>query len=125
MQCTIEWNGMDLATWSGYFNPLRRSTLLQCYDYARAVAPIYGQRPRWGLIRIDGKEAGIVQMMEAKFMGLHAFTIDRGPLWFVGFGGVAHIRIVFDELNRQFPRRFGRRRRVIRKSPNPQLLRAC
>jgi hypothetical protein len=113
MQCTIEWNGMDLATWSGYFNPLRRSTLLQCYDYARAVAPIYGQRPRWGLIRIDGKEAGIVQMMEAKFMGLHAFTIDRGPLWFVGFGGVAHIRIVFDELNRQFPRRFGRRRRVI------------
>lgn len=104
---------MDLATWSGHFNPLRRSTLLQCYDYARAVAPIYGQKPRWGLIRIDGKEAGLVQMMEAKFLGLHALTIDRGPLWFSGFGGVAHIRAVFDELNHQFPRRFGRRRRVI------------
>lgn len=118
IQCTIEWDQMDLATWRGYFAPLRRSTLLQCYDYARAVAPLYGQRPRWGLIRIGGREAGIVQMMEARFIGLHALTIDRGPLWFAGFGGVAHIRIFFDELNRQFPRRFGRRRRVIPEIPD-------
>lgn len=113
MNCEIQWNATDLATWEGHFSRLRRSTLLQSYDYARAAGPVYGQRPRWGLIFIDGREAGMVQMMEAGFLGFHALTIDRGPLWFDGFGGIAHIKAFLDTLNRQFPRRFGRKRRII------------
>ena len=118
MICTIEWNGLDRIGWERKFLTLRRSTLLQSYDYARAVAPLYGQRPRWGLIFIDGREAGLVQILEAGFLGLHAFTLDRGPLWFDGFGGVAHLKAFFDALNRIFPARFGRKRRIIPEIPD-------
>lgn len=117
MICTIQWNGLDLIGWERKFLLIRRSTLLQSYDYARAVAPIYGQRPCWGQIFIDGREAGLVQMLEAGFLGIHAFTIDRGPLWFDGFGGIAHIKVFFDEINRQFPARFARKRRLIPEIP--------
>ena len=118
MNCEIQWNGTDLATWESNFSLLRRSTILQSYNYARAAGPVYGQRPRWGMIFIDGREAGMVQMMEAGFFGLHAMTIDRGPLWFEGFGGIAHIKAFLDVINRQFPRRFGRRRRIIPEIPD-------
>lgn len=118
MICTIQWNGLDLLAWEQHFVRVRRSTLLQSYDYARAVAPIYGQRPRWGLIFIDGREAGLVQMLEAGFLGLHALTLDRGPLWFDGFGGIAHIKAFMDAINLQFPQRFGRKRRIIPEIPD-------
>lgn len=119
MICTIEWNTLSLDDWQTRFATLRRSTLLQDYDYARAVCPLYGQRAQWGLISIDGAEAGLVQMLEARLFGraLHAMVIDRGPLWFPGFGGVAQIRAFFDTLNAQFPARFGRRRRIIPELP--------
>lgn len=113
MKCEIQWNGASLAEWESDFSRLRRSTILQSYDYAVAAGPVHGQRPRWGMIFIDGSKAGMVQMMEAGFLGFHALIIDRGPLWFPGFGGVAHIRAFLDEINRQFPRRFGRNRRII------------
>lgn len=115
MNCTIEWNSLDPAGWEARFSAIRRSTLPQSYDYARAVCPLYGQRGQWGLIRIGGAEAGLVQMLEARLFGraLHALAIDRGPLWFPGFGGVMHLRAVLDELNRLFPARFGRKRRLI------------
>lgn len=109
---------MDLAEWEARFSRIRRSTILQSYDYARAVCPIYGQRARWGLIVIDGREAGLVQMLEAGFFGLHAMTIDRGPLWFSGFGGIAHLKVFYDALNKQFPKRFGRKRRMIPEMPS-------
>lgn len=108
---------MDLAEWEACFSGIRRSTLTQDYDYARAVCPLYGQKARWGLILIDGKRAGLVQMLEAKFLWIHGLSIDRGPLWFPGFGGVAHIRAVMDCLNREFPKRFGRKRRLIPELP--------
>ncbi len=115
MDCTIEWNSLDLAGWEERFSRIRRSTLPQSYDYARAVCPVYGQRPLWGLIIFGGQEAGIVQILEARIFGraLHAFSLDRGPLWFPGFGNAVHIKAFCDELNQQFPRRFGRRRRII------------
>ena len=117
--CTIEWNSLDLPGWEARFSTIRRSTLLQSYAYARGVCPVYHQTANWGLIRIGGAEAGLVQMLEAKLFGraLHAMAIDRGPLWFPGFGGVMHIRAFFDEIQRQFPGRFGRRRRIIPEIP--------
>lgn len=120
MECTIIWNGLGLDQWNAHFAKVPRSTLLQSYGYARAVAPIYGQRPCWGLIKIDGKDAGIVQMMEARMFGraLHAMTIDRGPLWFENFGNAVHVKLFFDEINRQFPKRFGRKRRLIPELPS-------
>lgn len=47
-----------------------------------------------GLIEIDGKEAGLVQMFEAGILwnAIHGIIIDRGPLWFEGFGNAMHIK---------------------------------
>jgi hypothetical protein len=104
---------MDLAGWEERFSRIRRTTLLQSYEYARAVCPIYGQKPRWGLIRINGAEAGLVQCLDARLMGLHGLHIDRGPLWFQGFGGAAHWKAFLSHIDRTNPRRFGRKRRLI------------
>jgi Acetyltransferase (GNAT) domain len=115
MTIAIDWNTLSIDEWETYFSQIPFSNFLQSYDYARAAAPILKQKPRWGLIRIKGQPAGIVQMFEAGILwnALHAVMIDRGPLWFPGFGGALHIKLFFDEINRQFPQRFGRRRRFL------------
>lgn len=115
MTCTIEWNTLSPAQWDECLRAVPRSTLLQTYDYARAQCPIEKQKARWGVIRFDGQPAGIVQVFEAGILwnALHAVIIDRGPLWFKGFGGAAHTKLFFEEFNKQFPPRFGRRRRIL------------
>lgn len=115
IQIEIRWNVLTLEEWEARFNAVSHSNILQSYVYAQANAPLERQRARWGLILINGQEAGLVQMMEAGvlFNVFHGIIIDRGPLWFEGFGGAVHIKLFFDEFNKQFPNRFGRKRRFI------------
>lgn len=115
MDCTIAWNTLSPAQWEENFRKIPYSNLLQSYDYARAVCPVGRQKARWGLIRFNGRDAGMVQVLEAGilFNALHAVILDRGPLWFEGFGGAAHIKLFFDCFNREFPQRLGRRRRIL------------
>ncbi len=116
----INWNTLSIDEWTQRFNGIVRSNILQSYDYARAICPLNRQKARWGLIEIDGKEAGLVQVLEAGFFRnvLHAVILDRGPLWFPGFGNAIHVKLFFDELSRQFPQRFGRKRRFIPETPD-------
>ncbi len=120
MTCTIQWNALTLSEWHERFARIRRSNLLQSYEYALAKCAVDRQSARWGLVRIDGAEAGLVQMIEARALGgaMHALIIDRGPLWFNGFGGVDHVRRFAVALNKAFPRRIGRRRRFIPEAEN-------
>ena len=106
---------MNLEEWQARFSGIRRANLLQSYDYALAAARVNRQSARWGLITIDDVEAGLVQMLEAKFLGqlFHALIIDRGPLWFDEFGVQEHVLAFTEEINRQFPRRIGRARRFM------------
>lgn len=115
MKCEIIWNCLKLEEWEGRFSHIKHSNILQSYAYARAICATQKQRARWGLIKIEGKEAGLVQILEAGLLwnALHAVILDRGPLWFDGFGGAAHISAFFKEFNRLFPRRMGRKRRII------------
>ena len=115
MKCTINWNTLSTDQWEEKFSRIPRSNILQTYTYARAYCPSQKQKARWGLILIDGKEAGLVQMFEAGILwnAFHAIILDRGPLWFEGFGNAMQVKVFFDELNRQFPQRFGRRRRFL------------
>jgi len=119
MQCKIEWNSLSLPDWEARFARLGRATLLQSYDYARAVCPLHQQKARWGLIRIDGQEAGLVQILEAGIMrnALHAVMLDRGPLWLENYGKQEHCEAFFAAFNAEFPARLGRRRRVIPEIP--------
>lgn len=111
--CTISWNVLSLAEWEERFNSIRRSNLLQCYPYAQAACVINRHRARWGLIKINGQDAGLAQVFEAGFLGLHAVILDRGPLWLPGFGAPEHQIAFLSVFDQMFPRRFGRRRRII------------
>lgn len=115
LQCEIKWNTLSLSEWQTRFNAIPRTNILQTYHYAQAICPIDKQKARWGLILMNGQEAGIVQILEAGILWnlFHGIILDRGPLWFDGFGGAAHIKIFFEELNRKFPNRFGRKRRFL------------
>ncbi len=115
MLCEIQWNSLPVEAWESRFAGIARSNILQSYDYALASTKLNRQRARWGLILMDGKEAGLVQILEAGIFKnlLHAVILDRGPLWFDGYGGAAHIKLFFDEINKQFPARWGRKRRFL------------
>ncbi len=120
VKCSIEWNSLSLPEWQDRFARITRANLLQSYDYARASCTLHHQKARWGLIKIDEAEAGLVQILEVGMFGnlIHAIILDGGPLWFSGFGTSEHIETFFSEFSRQFPRRFGRRRRIIPDIPD-------
>ncbi len=115
MICEIKWNILSLKEWEARFNSVARSNILQSYDYAKAAAATHRQKARWGLIVIDGVEAGLVQLMEASILWrlCHAVILDRGPLWFDGFGNAVHVKLFFEQLNKQLPARLGRKRRIL------------
>lgn len=115
MKCTIDWNVLSLPEWNERFASIRRSNLLQSYDYARAMCPILKQKARWGLIKLNGKEAGLVQVLEAGIFRnlIHALHIDRGPLWFEGYGHERDFEAFMAEFMRQFPKRWGSKIRII------------
>lgn len=115
MTCAIRWNTLSIDEWEERFSRIPRSNILQSYGYARAHAPLARQKPRWGVIEIDGREAGLVQIFEAGilFNMIHAVILDRGPVWFDGFGNAMHVKRFFETFNREFPMRLGRRRRVL------------
>ena len=119
MHCALEWDTLSADLWSERFATIRRSTLLQSEAYAAATCPASGQRPRRALIRIDGADAGLVQIQEAALFRrtIHALVLDRGPLWFDGFGSSAHFKSFFQRLTKDFPARFGRKRRLIAEMP--------
>lgn len=115
MECKITWNKLTIDEWAIRFKKIKRSTILQDYSYALATCKLNSQKARWGLIEVEGREAGLVQILEAGFLFnlFHAVILDRGPLWFEGFGGAAHVSAFFKEFNNQFPQRWGRKRRII------------
>ena len=119
-QCTIEWNILSPKEWDERFTKIRRSNLLQSYEYAQAICPVNQQSARWGLIKINGEEAGLVQIMEVSLLKklIHIVMLDRGPLWFDGFGGQDDLNAFFAEYDRIFKPRFGRKRRIMPETPH-------
>lgn len=115
MKCDIKWNSLSLSEWAERFSSIKRSNFVQSYPYAQGASQYYRQKVRWGLIFIDGKEAGLIQLFEAGFCFnlFHAVMIDRGPLWFDGYGYAAHIQAFLIEFQASFPKRFGRKHRIL------------
>lgn len=113
--CDIEWNTVSLGKWDELFATIRRSTLLQHLPYAQAVRANQQRGARHGLIHINGKPAGLVQIGEVGILrnAIHAITMERGPLWFSGVNKGEATAAFFQEFSRQFPRRFARKMRVM------------
>lgn len=101
------------------FARIPESNLLQDDLYGRAMARVQGLRPRWGLIRDGNDELGVVQVLERHALSglLGAVVLDRGPLWLPGTDGAAHVGDFFRAFSRIWPRRIGRRRRLIPELP--------
>ena len=116
MQCDIQWQtNMTKKIWCDLLNQCPHTTLLQSYAYAQTMREVHFQTARHGIIFIDGKKAGIVQIQEVSLFkkAIHAMSLDRGPLWFDKFGTKNHQESFVAALNDQFPRRIGRKRRFL------------
>lgn len=118
--CAIVWDKLSPQEWDSHFARVRRSTLLQSRAYGDAMAIVNHQRVRRGLITMAGKAAGLVQILEAGILGnaVHGVIIDRGPLWFEGFGSTADFAQFMERLRADFPKRIGRKVRIIPEVPD-------
>ncbi len=118
--CEIKWNALSPCEWEEAFNAIDRSNLLQSCDYAYVMARLDNQRIRRGLILINGKAAGLVQILEAGIFknALHGIIIDRAPLWFNGYKSLNNFELFLKEFSKEFPKRFGRRIRFIPEMEN-------
>jgi hypothetical protein len=115
MNISIQWNTLDAEQWQQCLSKVQRPNLLQSDDYLYAMAHLNQQRLSRGLITLDGQEAGICTILEAGVFKniIHAMLLDRGPLWFEGFGAPAHFEGFVRGLAQKYPKRFGRRIRFI------------
>lgn len=117
--CVILWDELTQAQWEERFAALRRSSLLQSLPYGRAAARINHQTVHHGLITIEGREAGLVQVLEAGILGgaLQGVVLDRGPHWFKGYGSRRDFEVFMQGFSARYPKRFGRRVRIIPDMP--------
>lgn len=111
----IEWNNATLQEWEASFSRIKRSNLLQFFPYAKAMALLNNQRVSNGIIYINGQEAGLVQILEAGIINnaIHGVILDRGPLWFDGYGSLSDFEVFVAEFSKTYPKRFGRKIRFI------------
>ena len=119
MECRIEWNSLSLGAWNKLFYKLPYSTISQSYEYARAYCALNHLRARWGVILIDGEQAGLVQLFEVSILGklLYTVIVDRGPLWFEGYNTIEVFSAFLQVFHKEFPKRIGRKVRFIPEVP--------
>ncbi len=124
--CEIKWNALSLCEWEAAYRTIKRSNLLQSYGYGDVMAGINNQRVRRGLIIINGKAAGLVQILEAGIFrnAIHGIILDRAPLWFDGFGSFNDFEMFLQVFTKEFPKRFGRRIRFIPEIENTHAAKA-
>jgi len=110
---------LDADAFRRRFARISESNLLQDDLYGRAMARVQGLQPRWGLIRDGNDDLGVVQVLERHALSglLGAVVLDRGPLWLPGTDGGGCAADFFRAFSRIWPRRIGRRRRIIPELP--------
>lgn len=113
--CTIRWPEQESMEWYDIYADMTRSNLLQSPIYGLAMAAHNRQNLRQGIIEIDGDVAGIFQILEARVLGhaIHGIWADRLPLWCDGYGTHAHFQAFMAAFTTAFPKRFGRRMRLL------------
>ena len=115
MFCNIHWYNSPPNLWQERYENVKNTNLLQSQVYSNAQAHLNKQKLRFGIIEIDGKDAGMLYIQEAGIAWnlLHAAILDRGPLWFDGHGGQKEQEAFFKAFRKAFPRRIGRKIRFI------------
>ena len=116
----ILFKDISLKDYACHFDGLEKTTLLQAPLYAAYARQAYQQTSSCVLVEINGHPAGLCLLQEAAILGklIHAVILDRGPLWFKGFGSSNHLEMFFRHFNKKYPNRAGRRRRLIPEAEN-------
>ncbi len=115
LQCQINWIPQFTNIRKEHFGKVKNSNILQALSYRSALEPTSLQISKAALVLIDGHKAGYLQTVETRIAKgfLHFIVLDRGPLWFDGFGSAEHFDAFCTALRREFPRRPGRFMRFI------------
>lgn len=123
----IDWNNYDFHEWHRLCRYAQHGNLLQSYAYGQTMAKLNNQSVRRGIITLNGQRAGVVQVLDAGLMRnmIHGVILDRGPLWFDGYGGIEHFEAFIETFSKEFPKRFGRRIRFIPSFENTSEAQKC
>lgn len=115
MTCTITWLDHTANIGKERFENVNNANILQAPAYGRAMAEICAQKPKIGLIDIDGQPAGYLQVLEKSALRgfLSVIALDRGPLWLDGYGTLEHFQAFLQAFRAEFPKRVGRAVRII------------
>lgn len=108
----IDWQETPPVFW----RDCMRLPLTQDPLYGRIAAAMQQQRCLYALCKNEeGAAIGYAQFQEAALIGraLHGLILDRGPVWLSGEGNAVRQKAFWQALARRFPRRIGRRRRII------------
>ena len=117
----IIWDKATQDDWAGLYTAIPKTNIIQTFPYAKAMRDIRQQVTRFGVIHVNGAEAGLVQIQEIKLLGfIHFVFMDRGPLWFSPVNDEV-IHAFFEKMNKDYPRRFGRKRRFIPELPQSDI----
>ncbi len=110
----FDWSDKRIEEWDALMARVPQSNLLQSWPYAQMVRSELNMMPRFATIIENGKTSGFFQIQEVKLAGLyHVVALDRGPLWLEGAGSPSQWQEFVDLFDRTYPRRLGRRRRLI------------
>lgn len=115
MPLSLDWNTSN-DDWRILEQRVRRLPFLQSFDYGQALEQFYGHTIRYGVIADDQKTPlGLCRIQEVGALRnlLHAVMCDRGPVWLGEHGTEADFENFLQSLTKTFPRRIGRKRRLI------------
>ncbi len=98
-----------VGEWRELLQRTPRTPWTQTFQYASALAKVAHQSTRFATIERDQEIIGLVAVQELKFGPIHQININRGPLWFKGFGGSQDMKGFLEALKVTFPKRFLRR----------------
>lgn len=115
MPADIHWNIVASVDKEMEAEKRQACNLLQSTGYILGQCRLNKQTYRRGEISIEGRKAGYFFILEASVINglIHAVILDRGPIWYENFGTPEHTQAFFTAFNAEFPKRFGRRRRII------------
>ena len=110
----LRWNDLTLEEWGALFARVPRSNLLQSWPYAQMMRAERQMSTRFGRLVEDGETVAMFQVHEVCLTPLyHAVVLDRGPLWLKPTVSDEDWQRFFALFTAEFPKRFGRRRRIM------------
>jgi len=115
MSCTIHWLNSPPNIRKEHFQKVKNANILQDPLYGLATAQMGSSKPKWAIFEIEGHEAGFFQILETGICAnmLHAVMLDRGPVWFDGYGSHEHFAAFLTAFRKEFPHRLGRAVRLM------------